>query len=311
MRLNYDSPKLIQISDLRQSGGVPRSAFINANPPKQLVEDRMTSPSIVPIKARTEVVPEKSQEYVITAEAYIVGNLDTGEIYLLRDPDAVHPIASVSKLVTAMVARDIIDPQKEILITEEILEPYGTAGNLAVGEIFNRDELIYPLLLDSSNDAAQALAEAVGYSTFIESMNARVSELGMESTSFEDSSGLSPQNKSSARDLFKLARYMYEEEKDVMKITTVPVHMIGTTTPGHNSHTFINIDTFAYDPNFIGGKTGRTDAAKEAMLSMFRYSVPSGIYNIGIVVLRSDYNARQIDSSVLFEKVMAKLDLVI
>lgn len=92
-------------------------------------------------------------------------------------------------------------------------------------------------------------------------------EIGMPSTYFDDPTGLSPRNISSASDFFALARYLYKLRPDILAITKYPTYSLSTTTErgGHelqSTHPFVN------DPNFIGGKTGRTPQARETMLTM-------------------------------------------
>jgi D-alanyl-D-alanine endopeptidase (penicillin-binding protein 7) len=196
-----------------------------------------------------------------------------------------------------------------ITITDKVLEAgYGAAGGLIENESFSPEELEYPLLLESSNDAAEAFAAAVGYSTYIQLMNALAQQkIGLKNTRFFDPSGMSPGNVSNARDLFKLAQYLYPNEQGLLEITGLPKMNIATTS-AHQSHEFTNIDPFVYDPHFIGGKTGRTDQAKEAMLSLFTYSSKGKIYPVGVIVLRSEFSARETDSETLFSRLMTKLD---
>src|SRR6185369_12611206 len=109
-----------------------------------------------------------------------------------------------------------------------------------------------------------AYAYSYGYEQFINEMNGFAQEIGMKNTSFQDSSGLSPQNVSNATDLFTLARYLYKSEKDILDISHTPVYDL-EENGDHVAHHFVNINPFSSNPNFIGGKTGRTDEAKESM----------------------------------------------
>ncbi|MDB5259020.1 MAG: D-alanyl-D-alanine carboxypeptidase [Candidatus Taylorbacteria bacterium] len=248
----------------------------------------------------------------ITAESYLIGDLNTGEVFVSKSPEAVVPIASISKLITLLTAEDmnsqgILRDDDLVTITEKMLEPIGTEGNLAVGEVYAAKELRYPLLLESSNDAADALAEASGYDHFITSMKIKANEIGMTHTSFEDPSGLSDQNISNAQDLFALARYLYKNEPKILELSRTPTADLASTT-ARMAHHYANTNPFVGDPHYIGGKTGRTAAAKESMLSLFNYEVGSKTYPIVVIVLRSDYNSRQIDSSLLFEQFFMKVE---
>jgi D-alanyl-D-alanine carboxypeptidase len=241
---------------------------------------------------------------LISAEAYTVGNLETGEIYLEKNPNTIFSIASISKLFTALASLHILDKEKKITITQSMLDAWGDAGNLVLDEQFTVDELIYPLLLESSNDAAEALAQSHGYDIFIDLMNSFAMEIGMNETSFKDSSGLSPANVSNTNNLFTLSRYIYKSEKHLLELMRQKEMTLATTTD-HGFHHFVSIHPFSIYEPFMGGKTGRTVSAKESMISLFSYRSklnPDISVPIVIIVLRSDYEEREIDTEKLLEK---------
>lgn len=291
------------------------SSVLAANPISAAphTNDAMESP----VKSPVTIVPKPAAPVKplvpsITAESYLIGDLETGEVYISKLPDKVVPIASISKLMSALAAEDmneqgILPADGDIVITEKMLEPYGTEGSLSVGEAYSAKELLYPLLLESSNDAAEALAEASGYDRFISAMKLRALEIGMTRTSFEDPSGLSNQNISNATDLFTFARYLHKTEPKILELSRMPAADLASTTM-RAAHHYANKNPFVGDPHYIGGKTGRTDAARESMLSLFNYTVGEKTFSIAVIVLRSDYNSRQIDSSLLFEKFFMKVE---
>jgi serine-type D-Ala-D-Ala carboxypeptidase (penicillin-binding protein 5/6) len=226
----------------------------------------------------------------------------------MHNTKTVFPIASLSKLVTALVALHNMSPDQKITITKKIIDDgYGEAGHLASGETFTISEILYPLLLESSNDAAEALAQSYGYADFIAKMNAFTGELNMASTSFKDPSGLSSGNVSNAEDLLILARYIYTREEPLLELTR-QINISVATTTEHNGHTWNTINPFPLDPHFMGGKTGKTNEAKESMVSLFRYVHKNISYPVVIIVLRSDFKVREKDSEYLFEKFIQKID---
>jgi D-alanyl-D-alanine endopeptidase (penicillin-binding protein 7) len=243
---------------------------------------------------------------VITADSYLVGNLATGKVYFEKDPTDVRPIASISKLVSAIVITKYLQPDTQVSIASSSVTGYEQLGDVRPGETFSASDLLTGMLLISSNDAALAFANDYGYPAFISSMNATAAALGMAQTSFKDPSGLSPENVSSANDLFKLAQHMYADDPGILAITKMPQFDLATTT-AHDGHDFTNIDPFAYDPHYIGGKTGRSDAAGETMLSLFNLSVGGVDDPIAIIVLHSGQDARQTDSSILVGKVLGMI----
>lgn len=233
----------------------------------------------------------------ITAKAYIVGNVETGEIYAERKSGTVLPVASMSKLLTAIVALDFISPTTTVLVsTSSTLVTPDTSG-IHSGESFEMKELLYPLLLNSSNIAAEALARHFGRDKFMELMRGYAWEVGASLSFFADPSGLSVDNKASARGLFDFAKYLYAKRDDVLEITRS--HMSIATSSTHGAHNFVSIHPFATDSRFIGGKTGRTGAAGETMMTILK--LKKG--NIVIIVLGSAIGSRENDTRLLINKV--------
>ncbi len=254
-------------------------------------------------KAETIIQAHPSTKSDISAEAYLIGNLKTGEIYKSFNPDKVFPIASVSKLYTSLVAKYLLGPERIVTITQSALDTYGDAGQLVLNEKWTAEELLYPLLLESSNDVAKAFAEVYGEEVFIVEMNAFAQEIGMYKTQFKDPSGLSSANISNASDLFTLARYLYENESDLLKISNTKEIVFATTTE-HGAHHFKNINPYVYYSGFIGGKTGRTNEAKESMVSLFKEMEEINNQPLAIIVLRSDFGEREKDTEKILGFVM-------
>jgi D-alanyl-D-alanine endopeptidase (penicillin-binding protein 7) len=202
-----------------------------------------------------------------------------------------------------MVIEKNMDPNGQVVVASSSVTGYEQVDDVHPGETFSISDLDKGMLLISSNDAALAFANNYGYTAFMSLMNATAASLGMTQTSFEDPSGLSPENVSSANDLFKLARYLYADEPGILAITKTPEFDLATTT-NHDGHNFMNFNPFVYDPHYLGGKTGRTADAGETMLSMFSLPI-KGVNNpIAIIVLHSNQDSRQTDSDLLVEKVL-------
>lgn len=271
--------------------------------PRALDYKPVASPPIAPKVVKPVVKP------LVSAEAYLVANLETGEVYNSHNSKAVFPIASLSKLVTAITALHAMPSDQKITITQSMLDAYGDAGGLVLGEVYTVSELLAPLLLESSNDAAEAYAQSYGSPEFIAKMNAFVAELGMDSTSFRDPSGLSSRNVSNAENLLLLARHIYANEKPLLEATRQLKVSIASSTE-HGAHTWNTINPFPLDPHFIGGKTGRTIEAKESMVSLFRYDTATASYPVAIIVLRSDFSVREFDSAYLMEQFIQKIDKI-
>jgi len=140
----------------------------------------------------------------------LVLDASNGETLLARNPDAVTPIASITKLMTAMVVLDAgIDLTRRIAISSDDLDALkGTRSRLRPGSLFTRDELLLLALMASENRAAAALGRTHpgGLAAFIEEMNAKARALGMQDTRFADPTGLDAGNVSSGRDLAVLVK---------------------------------------------------------------------------------------------------------
>jgi D-alanyl-D-alanine carboxypeptidase (penicillin-binding protein 5/6) len=295
----------------------PNSAtYINplvAHAPPSAGQSAQLSPLPAPAGAAAQNPPSAvatvapSQPSPITAEAYLVANADTGQIYASKNTQMASPIASISKLFVALVANADMDPNQVIAITQPMLDVYPDSYGFTLGEKFTLSELMYPLLIESNNNIAEGIAMTYGYTSFIQKMNALAASLGLKRTHFQDASGLSDGNISDAQDLFAFGRYLYASQRPLLALTTTGSWTFATTSD-HGSHIITSTDPFIGDPSLIGGKTGRTDAAGETMLTIFNYMHNGKSYPIVIVVLHSDLGERQNDSSRLLLQAIAMIN---
>jgi D-alanyl-D-alanine endopeptidase (penicillin-binding protein 7) len=144
----------------------------------------------------------------LMSTAALVLDASTGQTLFAKNADQVHPIASITKLMTAMVVLDAKLPLDEPIqiSTEDLDSLKGTRSRLPVGSQFRRDDLIRIALVASDNRAAAALGRAYpgGTQAFVDAMNAKAKSLGLDATRFVDSSGLAPGNVSSPAELGRL-----------------------------------------------------------------------------------------------------------
>ncbi|MDR2924381.1 MAG: serine hydrolase [Azoarcus sp.] len=144
----------------------------------------------------------------LSSSAFYVTNQNTGEVLLQRNARGVIPIASITKLMTAIVVLESGSSLHEMLTISEDDVDYlkGTGSRLGVGTRLTREEMLQLALMSSENRAASALARHYpgGRSAFIEAMNAKARLLAMYDSHFYDSTGLTPRNVSSPRDLSRL-----------------------------------------------------------------------------------------------------------
>jgi D-alanyl-D-alanine endopeptidase (penicillin-binding protein 7) len=145
---------------------------------------------------------------VLGSSAFYVMNQHTGEVLLERNGASVLPIASITKLMTAMVVLESGQRLSEPLVINEgdIDRLKGTGSRLSLGTTLTREDMLHLALMSSENRAASALARNYpgGEAAFVEAMNVKARLLGLWDTRFHDSTGLNPANVSSPRDLAKL-----------------------------------------------------------------------------------------------------------
>jgi D-alanyl-D-alanine carboxypeptidase len=198
----------------------------------------------------------------LTAQEYMVLDLHSGAILEDKDIDRVAPIASLTKLVTAEVARQLMPPDKEITITDAMLAANGSNGHLREDEVISTSELLYPLLLVSSNDSAEALAQGYGRKDFIRAMNDWVHSIGAYHTDFYDPSGLSPLTISTARDQATILEWIYKNDPALIAITDQRSATV-------RLHTWTNATHFLNLSNYEGGKDGYISESGETAASLF------------------------------------------
>lgn len=262
----------------------------------------ITKDQFQPIATTSRQISKAAIDPVL-AESYIVGDILTGKIYMEKNSTQVYPFASMSKLITALVAEDNYRGDKLIAITQENTRVSPDASALRAGETFTLNELMYPLLLNSSNVAGEAIASSSDRMKFLELMSSYSWEIGMPKAFFVDPTGLSERNAGTAKGFFAMARYLYSQKPEILAITKLERLSVGTTT-NHGAHDFVNIHPFVRDARFLGGKTGRTPAALDTMLTILNiWGRP-----VAIVVMRSPGN-RAKDTAYLAQKVSNMLAL--
>jgi len=158
--------------------------------------------------------PQPLKPAKLRSASVMVLDADTGEVVIDKNADAVVPIASITKLMTAMVVLDrgLALDERVVLSRDDVDARKGTRSRLRNGAVLTRDELLLLALMSSENKAAAALARTFpgGLPAFVEAMNAKAQVLGMTDSHFVDSTGLSPNNVSSARDLVKLVNAAHD-----------------------------------------------------------------------------------------------------
>lgn len=221
----------------------------------------------------------------VSAASYLVADIDTGDVYLEQNAEEPRPIASLTKLMTALVANETIMFDDKITITRgELLYP-GSATSTQK-ETFAVNDLFYPLLMESNNAVADRLARYYGTKGFVDWMNTTANALDMQSTHYKDASGVSASNVSTPDDLYRLAAYLADKKSFIWDITRTPTKEV--ISDSGDVYYFSNFNIFSGSPDFLGGKVGQTAAAQDTMASIFSVSVNGISRRAAIIVLKSD-----------------------
>lgn len=232
-----------------------------------------------------------STKSTIGASAYLIKDITHNTILAGRNQDQLLPIASLAKLITAIVARQNIEADTRITIGPKVMSTYGNTAGFKDGEVFTAQDLYYPLLMVSSNDAAEALAMTYGRAKFIKLMNDFAQSIGAYHTYIADPAGLSPNTVSSAGDLALILSWITYNDPEIMNITKLKTKTI-------RSHTWVNPTHFLSWSYFAGGKNGYIPEANKTTAALFSFSTST---TYAIVALGSASRDKDIIS--LLEKV--------
>ncbi len=197
------------------------------------------------------------------------GPLGLQKTILEKNADQILPIASITKLMSAIIVLENIDLKNTVLATGDYVGGDGTFKTVEIGKVYTAKELLNNMLIASDNDSAQLLASIIGTNKFIALMNHKAKSLGLENTNFINMTGLDPLipypivNTSTARDLTKLMFIIKDQYPQIFKITTHKIYnfcsLDGICKEILNTNKLLNDKTFTLP--LSGAKTGQTDIA--------------------------------------------------
>ena len=222
--------------------------------------------------SKASAVVDANGDPIIQSTGALVLDPTTGQTLFSKNADFVHPIASITKLMTAMVVIDAkLNGDEAIEITTEDIDLVkNTTSRLPIGSHFRRDDLLRLALMASDNRAASALGRNYpgGLPAFVEAMNAKAHALGLTQTHYVDSSGLSPGNVSSALDLGKLvaaaSNYPLIREYTTTRAVTVQLPDSKRKMTFQNTNALVR----ASDWNIGLSKTGYINEAGKCLVMM-------------------------------------------
>ena len=223
----------------------------------------------------------------LASVSVMIKDLDSGEVLYQRNPNLVKPVASITKLMTALVALDAGQPAKERIpvSVEDVPIMHNVHSRIRIGSEMPRGDALHLALMASENRAAATLGHSYpgGMNAFINNMNLTAKGLSMESTRFVEPTGLSSENVPSAADLMRLIEVanLYPA---IGKATTSPKKDVVFSKPRYilaffNTNTLVNKKSWSVQLS----KTGYTDDAGRCLVMQAKIAGR----NIGLVLLDS------------------------
>jgi D-alanyl-D-alanine carboxypeptidase len=212
---------------------------------------------------------------------YLIADIRNNTILAAKDFEAAVPIASITKLMTALIAAEYINLDQSVSVNAPTFIQ-SLIPRLQDRQRVSMYSLLQLLLVESSNEAAEVIAAQIGRERFINAMNRKAQSLGMTETTFVDPSGLGAGNVSSPRDLMRLAQYIYANRSFLLELTANAD--LPTLYVSGEFGELVNFNEFDAVEGFIGGKVGETLAAGQTSLSLHEMTV-KGERRVLVVVL--------------------------
>ncbi len=205
----------------------------------------------------------------INSASYLVVDMTNEKVLLSKNPTVRYPIASITKLMSALAVKESHEIDQEIVLSSNMLSTlYNKTPALFPNLSISITSLISASLIGSINDAAESLNYVVERD-LIEMMNEKTKTISMHNTAFADAHGISSQNISTAQDLAKLMYYLRIQHPDILEITRKSDFWL--TDQNNNPVLFRNLNLFHGSSDFVGGKTGFTNAAQLTFSGIFNY----------------------------------------
>lgn len=214
------------------------------------------------------VLPINTLALSLSCQSCIIMDTESGRILYEKNINNQRLIASITKIMTAILAIESGKLEETVTVGEEVLTMYGSNIYIELGEKMKLIDLVYGLMLRSGNDAAVVIAKYVGETEerFVEMMNKKAQEIGMKNTIYNNPHGLdeNTQNKSTAYDMALLSSYAIKNDI-YKKIVSTKKYQVTTNKKSYiwyNRNQLLNKYEYA-----IGGKTGYTPNAGKTLVT--------------------------------------------
>jgi serine-type D-Ala-D-Ala endopeptidase (penicillin-binding protein 7) len=225
----------------------------------------------------------------VRAEAAIIYNPETGEILWENHSKDQRSIASITKVMTALVFLESETPLSTMVTVQRSDVAHASTTYLRNGFVLPAEDVLNLLLVGSDNAAARALARSsvLGYDNFIRRMNEKANELGLESTVYTEPSGLASENMSSAYDLARLIAYAAADERigSIMRKTSFTTHVGKRVISANSTNQIVR----SGDIDVVGGKTGFIGRSGYCLATLLK--LPQSGQQVAFVVLGAKSNA--------------------
>lgn len=220
----------------------------------------------------------------LTTDHYLLADVKSNTVLASNNLDEVVPIASITKLMTALVAAEYINLDNDVYLSQE---KYVTTliPRLQGRWRASMYSLLQLLLVESSNEAAEVIATQVGRDRFIQLMNEKALALGLENTTFTDPSGLDEGNLSTVSDLLRLVQYIHYNRSFILELTYD--QDLPTAYESGQFGELENFNEIEGVESFIGGKVGETLAAGQTSVSLHRLMVKGEERVLAVIILGS------------------------
>lgn len=223
--------------------------------------------------------------------SYLAADLENNFVFAENKSAEIRSIASITKLMTALISVEYINVEKEVTIDSAMLATT-SIPRLKEGERATVLDLLSILLIESSNQAALAVTAPIGKSQFIKLMNEKAKAVGMENSAFADTSGVLSANTSSATDLFLLAKYLYYNRSFVLHMSIGEENRVVYGVSKYRN--IANLNDIPGISGLVGAKTGLSASAKDSMFTVFKVKIGGELRPVAIIVLGSDDAKRDV-----------------
>jgi len=214
----------------------------------------------------------------LSTDTWGIFNPETGAVVTGNNLETKKPIASITKLFTAEAVLQSSKKDELFSVTFADINTEGRAGKLVYGEQVTPYTLLFPLLIESSNDAGEAIRRHLG-NGYRDSITNIQESLTLQNTEIYDASGLSPQNQSSVKDLSIFYTYLRKNNPHILDITRLNTYI-------YDDRGYVNNNPAHTLATFTGGKNGFIPEAGRTFLGTF--TLPNTGDEVGVVLLGSN-----------------------